>query len=323
VSVYTVLDWFRNHWQAIADLYAAFDQDEQLLGCRVWTFGHLFMDIAEHNWPPPENETELRACLRQTVPRGFHCSKHVVQAKTDDDEMQMGIYLFDDHFLRKHRKLACFLLHEQWQLPAEHGEGRFRPAEEVHDLEPAGSGAGATYLVFLSFRCGSNLDELTGGYRIKRVRLPDLARHLAGVRGKKPRWPWELNELRAHLFPESKKRKSQEEAFWDAIRDDLADQANWNVYGDWLEERGLPPPGIRILDGALKRVNPYDPYPNLRRRARDLTRAEEHLAQVCLHLGRNEFHQWILFDDLWASAHPEMANAVLRFARRWDVLTTD
>jgi hypothetical protein len=33
------------------------------------------------------------------------------------------------------------------------------------------------------------------------------------------------------------------------------------------------------------------------------------------------FHQWILFDDVWASAHADLANALLRFARRWDVLS--
>jgi hypothetical protein len=32
------------------------------------------------------------------------------------------------------------------------------------------------------------------------------------------------------------------------------------------------------------------------------------------------YHQWYLFDDLWASAHPDLANAILRYASRWDVL---
>jgi uncharacterized protein (TIGR02996 family) len=55
-----------------------------------------------------------------------------------------------------------------------------------------------------------------------------------------------------------------------------------------------------------------------------LIHVEEHLAQLCLHMSRGEgpyFHQWIFFDDLWAAAHPALANAVLRFARRWDVLS--
>ena len=32
------------------------------------------------------------------------------------------------------------------------------------------------------------------------------------------------------------------------------------------------------------------------------------------------FGQWILFDDQWASAHPELADALLTWCARWDVL---
>jgi hypothetical protein len=55
---------------------------------------------------------------------------------------------------------------------------------------------------------------------------------------------------------------------------------------------------------------------------------EEHLAQLCLNTERwRDFHradlywQWIFFDDLWATAHPVLANAILRYARCWDVLS--
>jgi hypothetical protein len=46
---------------------------------------------------------------------------------------------------------------------------------------------------------------------------------------------------------------------------------------------------------------------------------------LCLHTDRWDkrdlFHQWFLFDDLWAAAHPALADGVLKFARRWDVLS--
>jgi uncharacterized protein (TIGR02996 family) len=272
------------------------------------------------------------------VSLGLECSEHLIQVGTDDDELQMAIFFFDDHFLKKHGKLASFLLHEDWKLPGGQREGRFRPAEECTDVEPEGAGKGATYVVFLTFCDSGNLDEMQGGYRIKGVRLPDLSRYLATLESDetlKVNWSGELKELRARLFPPGKKAKTQEDGFLHAIRDDPTDESNWNVYADWLAERGLPAPGIRILGGALGRVTPDNPYggdrPPFRRRQRDLTHVEEHVAQACLHLSdkalglrtKGLFHQWIFFDDLWASAHPEMANALLRFARRWDVLTTD
>jgi hypothetical protein len=57
---------------------------------------------------------------------------------------------------------------------------------------------------------------------------------------------------------------------------------------------------------------------------------EEHLAQLCLNTEhwRNYrradlYQQWIFFDDLWAAAHPDLADSILRYARCWDVLSPD
>jgi hypothetical protein len=53
---------------------------------------------------------------------------------------------------------------------------------------------------------------------------------------------------------------------------------------------------------------------------------EEHLAQLCLHADKayshDEWHQWYFFDDLWAGAHPTIAEALLRYGKRWDVLSS-
>jgi hypothetical protein len=59
-------------------------------------------------------------------------------------------------------------------------------------------------------------------------------------------------------------------------------------------------------------------------------RVEEHVAQLChntehwrSHHRVDLYHQWIFFDDLWAAAHADLANAILRYARCWDVLSPD
>src|SRR5262249_38987059 len=64
----------------------------------------------------------------------------------------------------------------------------------------------------------------------------------------------------------------------------------------------------------------------LRTTIHSLIHVEDHLAQMCLDGSWEEeplFDQCICFDDLWASAHPDLANAILRFAARWDVLSAD
>jgi hypothetical protein len=58
----------------------------------------------------------------------------------------------------------------------------------------------------------------------------------------------------------------------------------------------------------------------------------EHLAQLCWNAWagnpwarpiprRGNYVQIYLFDDCWASAQPDLANGLLRYAQRWDVLS--
>ena len=128
------------------------------------------------------------------------------------------------------------------------------------------------------------------------------------------------------------------------------------AYSDWLQDRGERPAGLLVLERALARVARC-PVTDLSSAALDalmaggvreagkalaralpgrprwsddlgksLVHVEEHLAQLCLHVGRHYgetdvYHRWIFFDDLWAGAHPDLANAILRYARTWDVLS--
>jgi hypothetical protein len=52
----------------------------------------------------------------------------------------------------------------------------------------------------------------------------------------------------------------------------------------------------------------------------------DHVVQLCLHTDRwgkrDLYHRWVLFDDRWAGTNRNLADAILRYARRWDVLTT-
>ncbi len=49
----------------------------------------------------------------------------------------------------------------------------------------------------------------------------------------------------------------------------------------------------------------------------------DRIAQLCNFVSwlGGVYHQWIVFDDLWAGGHPDLADGVLRYAKRWDVLS--
>jgi uncharacterized protein (TIGR02996 family) len=357
----TVLDWFRKHWRAVpdgpdspADAYA-----EELLGTDVYGFDSLFMRIAERGLAAPANEKALWRQLRGNlyVEGEIRAAPHCVQVLTDDDELELAYYFFDDTFLAEHRDRASFLLNADWRLPGGHANAGHRPTVATTALAPRKGGPGATYLVFHGFSDSGNLDSLEGGYRFSGLRLPDLARHLSGSSPTGEDWPFELRLLRAQLLQPPDMARPQEKAFLQAIQANPGDATNWAVYSDWLQEQGRPRAGLAVLERALTACARYPvadilntidtrglalgDLPAVRPEceellarfagrashdpARSLVHVEGHLAQLCLHTGRwgrrDLFHQWFLFDDLWAGAHPALANTVLQYARRWDVLS--
>jgi uncharacterized protein (TIGR02996 family) len=337
----------------------AVDRLSDTLGCDVYGFGTLFERAAEHDLPPPASDRQLDEYLQQYLysEGPILYRPHLLTVKTDDDELELAYHFFDDHYLARHGKRAAFLLHDGWQLPGGHGKAGFRASEPTSELKPAGKGEGTTYLIFHAFYDSSNLIDLPGGYRIKGARVPDLARYLARVRPPED-WPLELLLLRSQLLAEPRGATAAERAFLREVLADPRDDATWLVYSDWLEEHGLPRAGRVVLERALRAVSHYppdrlsyedagpsklatatvgearevveraadNPWPRLTYDPKkSLVHVEDHLAQLCLHTDRWDgvdlYHQWFLFDDLWAGAHPDLATALLRYARTWDVLS--
>jgi uncharacterized protein (TIGR02996 family) len=354
----SVLDWFRRHWRPVADPLAVNKQVEKMLGCSVYGLGSLFEAIGERAFKPPKNTEELEEYLRVHlyVEGEILFTPHAIQVLTDDDELQLAYYFFDDHFLAEHVDRAAYLLHGDWRLPNGAGVGGFEPAVATRELASADLSEGTTYGVFLAFYDSGNLDDLEGAIRIDGVRVPDLARYFAGVHPGKG-WPRELLLLRSQLFATPEAAIRSQKGFLDALMERPSEDAGWKIYSDWLEEHGQRQPGLVLLERALTGTSqlPFmaltneGSWPQLGRGtlasarqklegiikklhsvgnhdpSKSLIHVGEHLAQLCLHTNRwgitDLFHQWIFFDDLWASANPVLANAILRFASRWDVLS--
>ncbi len=357
----TVLDWFRNHWAELrAGKYARL---KKLLGFSIYGFSSLFEVADEEDLPPPESDEELgeylEAHLYSEGPILYQ--PHLLTVQTDDDELEVCYYVFDDLYLAEHGPRAAYLLNEGWQLPTSFADaGGFVPSEPTDDRAPAGKGQGAVYLFFNCYADSGNLtDSSVPTSRINGIRLPDMVRYLSG-----PPVTDSLSEylllLRAQLLADPITTDPVEAGFRQAILDNPDDDASWAAYSDWLQERGQRRAGLELLEKALTAAArlPVLDLPNaaweavrqgsvteVREALQPLLAASsgrkafapsarktrvlvtEHLAQLCLHTGRWDkvdlYHQWIFFDDLWATAHPDLANALLRYDRCWDVLSPD
>lgn len=334
----SVLAWVRRVWPHLVvpeDREQAYPRLAELLGTDVYDFDNFFQNAAEYGAEPPTSEAKLREAFEGllSVQEMVHYRPHAMQALTDDDDVMLAYFLFDDHFVRKHPERVAFLLSEGWQLPGgAAAEGGFSPAGKPEPLRPAGKGEGTTFAVPLGIYSSDHLDCTCDSFRFDGVRLPDLARHLARTGTDEEQWPCELKWLKKRLLAPSTHAEPQETAFLDELRSRPDDEATWMAYGDWLAERGRPSAGIVVLQRALEAVaaagvnERWKHDPSLSR-----IHAEEHLAQLCIHTlsqtlargkVRNHWDQWYFFDDLWASAHPALANGLLNYGLRWDALSS-
>ncbi len=356
----TVLEWFRRNWDhlAIKDREQADARLTEAVGCEGWFLWNPFHFAVEEGLLRPKSGKALLdllgRCLEDDMLRG---SQHCLQMFTEEDGEGGAIYYFDDQFLKHSGGLAAYLLHEDWRLPRGQGDGTFSASVPTNGLQPAGGGVGATYAVILERESKYPLDDLDIGraHRIDGIRLPELAEHLCRVSVMTDHEfgvPSRIRQLPALLIGEVELTDPTEATFLAAIQANPGESTHWSAWADWRQERELEPPGIGLLRRAFERFAhfpgdlqdklPRDPELSkscrllremekqhggkLRKTQHSLIHVENHLAQMCIDGSWTDepyFGQWVFFDDLWASAHPDLANAILRYATRWDVLSAD
>ena len=331
----TVLDWAKAVWRQFDTDEAAYKYAEELLGgLRVYGFGSLF--FADPECTPsvrPKTMAQVYDWFEGMYDPTAANGPHHIQIVTDDDELDMAVFVFDDHYRKKHPGKADFLLLDSWELPAGESDGPAPDFKKIRtDLgKPAGDGEGTLYAASLCPGADNLRDknECDRAMRIKGVRVPDLARYLLS-NPENDTHDYSLREVRENLLTLLKRPRGEDKGFLVAIRDEPTEQTHWGAYSDWLQDRDLPTAGLHLLDLAL-RAKSYSSGGQTRKPKLDRVKVTPHLAQACKHEHRSRFKakaterdsygQFIFFDDRWAAAHPTLAAGILTFASRWDVLT--
>jgi uncharacterized protein (TIGR02996 family) len=326
----SVLEWAQAVFRQFPEREEADDYASELLGgLHVYSIGSIFTaDDDEGERKPPKTMRDVHEWFGDMYVNEQKNGPHSIQILTDDDELEMAVYVFDGHYRKANPGKADFLLLDGWELPDGDAEGTWKPppTARIRDLNGKPKpGEPVTYAAFLAHYDSWNLEGLGGGERVAGVRLPDLARFLLTEQAKgEVAGAWEAlwDGLHKHL----RARKGDDVGFRAAIRKHPDDMTSWGAYADWLQERGEPPPGIRLLRGAMQCAEVRDgSIRHSRKPSQDRVRVTPHMAQAVFHTarwGRDDlYHQWIFFDDRWAAAHPTLAAGVLTFASRWDVLS--
>jgi uncharacterized protein (TIGR02996 family) len=319
----TVLDWARAIWKQFQKVEDARNYAENVLGVRELSDMFHFTEYrAGHRGP--RDMAEVVGCFNEWYVEEESRGPHHFQLHIDFDEYETVLYVFDDHFRAEAPGKTDFLLVDGWELPAGAADGPLPPMPATNRCAHDGDGEGTLYVVGL-------FEDLMPAYRVEGLRVPDLARYLL-TNSENDAEPFGLRELRGCLEGVLYAPTGEDAGFLIAIRDQPDELTHWGVYSDWLQDHGLPPAGLCLLDRTL-RAKEYCLWDVGRKPELDLVKVTAHMAQACKHDARlvprslvqvgweNAFAQFIYFDDRWAAAHPTLAAGILTFASRWDVLT--
>ncbi|MCU0658391.1 MAG: hypothetical protein MUF64_24960 [Polyangiaceae bacterium] len=307
-----LLSWFQRIWKEVKNGEDPDDIVENELKDEVYGFSSLFRAIKEHKLAAPRSLKKLRELLQEHVyvEGEILLDDHGLRAFTDDDEVQLAYFFFDD---QADPSRVAYLLHEEFPLPSQAARtSSFSSPVAATPLPPAGASPGRTWAVILTFYDSDSIPSVPPSV-FEGIRLPALLDHLRSVQPPAPSqpgaWPLELRLLRAAIQPAD---SSLEPALQRLAAYPLADVGG-SLPGD---ELGLGPQTkawTSFATAAAKKKKP--------KRLLNGSRIEvsEHIAQAALHQTEFFGHQQLfLFDDLWASAHPDLAASLLRYAAHWD-----
>jgi hypothetical protein len=288
------LAWFQELWtrlQADASLTCS-----DVLGiAHVYGFEGFAEKVRGGAIPAPVNDDELQQSLSSNwYSNNVETRDGMVLIETDDDEVELSFWWMSEAVLSRHA--GRFSIYAVDCLPDGVSNGDFAAETQTVPVG-GGSGEGAVYAVFSTVWDGANLSDLPGPVEIAGVRLPGLVAWLAGVAPDVDH-PLELDWLalvaRSHpdLNAASLLRRVAE------VSPETAADNDEGIHAGSLSAHDLH-----------ENVKWF----HTRERQPASVQGGEHHVELRLDDGFNH-HVWILFDDLWASSHPELARSILRFA---------
>lgn len=352
----SILGWFQNRWAGTKPGQTSLNLVRALVGTDVYGFGSLFEAIAENNLPVPQTDTALIAILNDHL----YAEGEVVyengalRVLTDDDELELAYFFFDDGFAAAHPERTAFPLHNNWRLPDSVPAPVQATSSPASDAEttalPPANGEGTLYLAFLSYYDSGNLSDLTGAYRIDGARLSDLPRYLELSTSSAQELPFEMRLLRIFIPIQDDTPNGVGISDIKQEVDDTSESLSKALLR--FRRALLPHPGDTRLGAALRCVGsvPITVLSNklwnkmVTRSAAEKVASEwwerdnethrphlqagitnKHMVQMCLHTdtwGQTSlYHRWIFFDDVWQAANPDMAAGILACAATWDILS--
>jgi hypothetical protein len=338
-------DWFRAHWVTRED--HIYDLLAQAFGGGIYGLSELFTPMLDRS--PPESLADVEnfvASFKGSYSEGtIAMIDGAIRADTNDDEIEIAWYLFDDSFVSRFPERISFLLNRQLELPEESNSEGWIPSIATKTIA---DGDETTFCCFFSGQDGLTITDIEGCYRVA-ARLPDLGNWLCSQSinaspskygGVETGWPPDLILLRALAL------LSNDHSFEAALRSFDAlnrEFSGWlpRTFSDYEYKAKKPQflttePTIieeqlralrkATLNSGKKVATSYwvssfgETYFQFAPNMCQVVFSNILTARDDPSNASKFFRHWIFFDDLWASAHQPLAESILRYGRGYNVL---
>ncbi|MGW5161921.1 hypothetical protein ACWEPN_41175 [Nonomuraea wenchangensis] len=293
----TVLEWFRGLWEP-----GGLDRAHSDLNGAPYVLEWL----RECGDTPPENMVELRRRIRMQLgaDNELHIDDHSIRISSMGTNLEEAFYFVDDARVAAQPDRWTYPLHPSWPLPdaAAPGPTPFVAPLPCAELGPSTTrDVGATYVLVTTLDARHDTLGWDRTCVLPGVRLPQLAAALRRPIQNRDSWPGPLLDLRALVAPDE-----------DGIAPALE---RLSRFADGAGE--LPEPHDQAHRAALEHLRTVTPDDG-RLPEQTLIHVGEHLAQMALHADSTGHRPWYVFDDIWASAHPDLAASLIHYAYHWD-----
>lgn len=303
----SVLDWFQTNWNSFQEEYSC---ENEILGVHVYGFPIEDEELEEgQKVKPPKSISQLKSLIEEYIySNEIKANTNCIQVLTDDDEIELAWYVFDEIYAEKYPDKVDIWFNEY--LPQNFGSNGKILKKKCNLVLPKGNKKGCIYYGSSSYYDGGNIESLEGLYKIDNIRLPDI-----------------LDYLR------TKDIKLKEETEFCYGLDELKLMQ--------YVAKQLPKAGIAEIFNILQQI----PLTEFDRGDIDIKDIDEHtltdvlksqnskkivsensfmkISEHCYEwntIGMDTFHNYfVLFDDLWVEKNETLANSLQQYMRDWKI----
>lgn len=331
----TVLEWFQSLWDFYEeDGDTFYGKVIEYLGIEMYGFWSTFYyyndsDIYDDTQlvrtKPPESLKQLSEWIYFEGDIDSY-ENHLLQVLTDDDELELAYYIFDDHFVNKFPVESQFFIQNEFALPTGYKEGKgiklnfFSP----FSTKRVSADVGYVYCFFFMQNGGSWIRAAPyNSLRLDGIRLPDFREYL--IQNSEEELHLSLLLLRTYMG------QSLEEGVNNLIK---GERHAFDYFSTDIREKLTdvsPEEAREMIPELLELIKKNTKFPRHKAQNTSFYQLSDHLLQIALnhqswkrhpvtqHENLDLYEHWIIFDDLWAASNEQLAHSILNYASGWKI----